>query len=521
MDEFSKNINYKKCSSKTIFLIVIFASFAFALYMVTNNKVEEHIEQIKNYKYSDLVGNYIFYEPRNKENTVRLYLREDGSFRYNQDIEGTTPYVGTYKVENGKLYLTTKLTYGSDYCYYKQKELFKDFTFDIVNKSTLKGEGPLWYGKEIALKRDTTLEESEQDRYFYILNPKDGASPQGRKHSWIFCDTTFKPEYEKIENEFIGNYISKDGKSKLYLRDNGEFRYTIDNNKDMVGKFTISDEKIELKTLTSYSSNRCFQEDSTKYNLIINPDKSLSLYKEVFKKDNNLKEEGYDSYYYISDPVNNALPKGSTVYWRSCYITEEEKQSYEGYENVGNTKTSVILNNISFPLNSTFDFTRLDNVKDIKSALSINGNILDNKKYKLEFAFQYGNYNKYTNYEYDSKNDYYYLPKEEYIKVYKKVYDEDITLSEDEEKYKSYTKETYMNDDIYRFDELSTDYKKGYYKTVAKIYNSINDCNDDLKLIDSKFCRNNAKELGKIEVEYKKDGKDNIIKSISLYKKGE
>ena len=110
MDEFSKNINYKKCSSKTIFLIVIFASFAFALYMVTNNKVEEHIEQIKNYKYSDLVGNYIFYEPRNKENTVRLYLREDGSFRYNQDIEGTTPYVGTYKVENGKLYLTTKLT---------------------------------------------------------------------------------------------------------------------------------------------------------------------------------------------------------------------------------------------------------------------------------------------------------------------------------------------------------------------------------------------------------------------------
>ena len=187
---------------------------------------------------------------------------------------------------------------------------------------------------------------------------------------------------------------------------------------------------------------------------------------------------------------------------------------YEGYDKISNQSTNGIYNKLSLILDSTFEFTRVKKMTDIKSALTFNGNILNNEKIKNEFAFQYGYYNNYATYSEEKDNT--VLTKEQFSEVYNRVYNEEITIKSD---YKSDIMGIYEGNRQYRFSEISSEFIDGSYKSIAKIYNSQSDCNKELKLSNSSFCANNGKELGKIEIRYTKNNTDNVINSISLYSK--
>ena len=518
MDEFSEDKNYSKYSSKTIFLIAIALLLVVFFYIVGYNVVEEVQNNKTVYTESDLVGNFVFSSPKNKDSKVRLYLRKDGTFRYNDSAELETPYVGKYRVEGENLILDTKITYGSDYCYYTQEKFLRPFTLKIIDNNKLSTDGPLWYPKKIVLRRDDTLAEKEEDLNFYILDPIDGVNPKGRKHIWVYCNTDYLPEYEKINSEYVGTYTSNEGDSIIYLRDIGTFRY-ITSDTTLVGKYTIFSDKIVLYSKTSYGNNNCFHENTRVYNLLKNGDGSLSLYSELFRKDETKIEPSAEQNYYIPYPKDGAVAKEASTEWKVCSIkmtttTTTVSPTYEGYDKISNQSTNGIYNKLSLILDSTFEFTRVKKMTNISKALSINGNIFNNESIKNEFAFQYGYYNEYS--KYSEGNSDLYLKPEEFSSVYKRVYDEDKKITKN---YKSSVIDIYEGNNQYRFSEVSNNYINGSYKAIAKIYNSQNDCNNDLKLTNSSFCRTNGKEIGKIEIEYAKNNTDTIFKSISLYEK--
>ena len=108
-----------------------------------------------------------------------------------------------------------------------------------------------------------------------------------------------------------------------------------------------------------------------------------------------------------ADPLNPKLGENDTEY-----------QYIDNFTSLG------VFDNLSFIIDNTIGQHKENDINNLEEALSINGNILRNDRYNVEFAFQYGHYKNYANYlgeSFTNKMDGYSLTKDDFKKVYKKV----------------------------------------------------------------------------------------------------
>ena len=208
------------------------------------------------------------------------------------------------------------------------------------------------------------------------------------------------------------------------------------------------------------------------------------------------------------------------------YTVEHEDVVDTTYEQVKKFATTGIYYELSFILDNTFQQRWHNNVSVTGDALKINGNILEDEDYKLEFAFQFGNIYKYKTLigeEVTEETGAYWLTKKDYDEVYKRVYGTNPNYDEskyiEDGYYKTGVFTGYTLDDEYRFVEISN--KKdssGVITSVAKIYDNLYNCEYEDNN-DEEFCETHGKEIGKLEIKYKMNNKDYVIKSISVYEK--
>ena len=131
------------------------------------------------------VGTYVGGKAKNDEgkevSAYTLYLRKDGSFL----LDG---YVGKYNYENGKLKLEEIVYYGSDACYYTKSNndgiKLKTYYAEVKDNKTI---AVTLDGKVVELKKDATNVESSSSLSRYVINPKNGSTPNGWGDPWIDC----------------------------------------------------------------------------------------------------------------------------------------------------------------------------------------------------------------------------------------------------------------------------------------------------------------------------------------------
>ena len=137
-----------------------------------------------------LDGGYKAFVQRDEENGeddyYYLYLRKDGTFRFNDSIAVNAPYVGNYEKSNDKLLLKATVTYGSDSCFYKNAEFLKQFEFDINKDGTLKYHDS--NNKEYTFEKDDNVRESGVDLKHYVTDPVNGTVIDSS--DWIVIDCT-------------------------------------------------------------------------------------------------------------------------------------------------------------------------------------------------------------------------------------------------------------------------------------------------------------------------------------------
>ena len=226
-------------------------------------------------------------------------------------------------------------------------------------------------------------------------------------------------------------------------------------------------------------------------------------------------------------------------------IDDNKEELTNKYEQINSFNNNGVFEHLSFLLDGTIGHRRVNNRNEIKDAININGNILDIDEYEAEFAFQYGFLKKYANYlgeKYTKETGAFSLTKNDYEKIYEKVYGKEcsldnkffsdkcygdyLELEEDNTCLKDKSIKYYNSgifsgyDDEYRFVEIKSEKNDEIIKTTANIYNPAGDCYEELELSDEDYCTNHARKIGRIELEYKIDKNNNyIFKAISLFEK--
>lgn len=205
-----------------------------------------------------------------------------------------------------------------------------------------------------------------------------------------------------------------------------------------------------------------------------------------------------------------------------------------------------VYDNLSFILDNVFEHVNKDGIMNIKDALKLNGNILDDKDYKNEFAFQYGKefeYVKYLDQEYTGETGAYSITDLDFNLLYEMIYGEQGTVDSSIFSDVCYNKEVFgdnedmkcLNDpsvkyynsgvftgysesDEYRFEETSKthDDEDDTYTVFAKIYDSKGNC---LQNNDENYCNNELVEIGTIMIVYEEVENNYVFHSIELLEK--
>ena len=207
-----------------------------------------------------------------------------------------------------------------------------------------------------------------------------------------------------------------------------------------------------------------------------------------------------------ADPLNPELGENDTEY-----------QYIDNFTSLG------VFDNLSFIIDNTIGQHKENDINNLEEALSINGNILRNDRYNVEFAFQYGHYKNYANYlgeSFTNKMDGYSLTKDDFKKVYKKVYGIEADYLGDnfyeDGYYNSSIYSNYVDVDGYRFVEVSSETDENKLtKVTAKVYDTIRQCEEENSEED--YCNTHGKKIGSIVIEYMTHAGTFVFKSISLF----
>ncbi len=201
------------------------------------------------------------------------------------------------------------------------------------------------------------------------------------------------------------------------------------------------------------------------------------------------------------------------------------KDKLNKYTDIDNkTIDTGIYKELSKIIDNAIQQKSINGMSYISDAVKTNGDLLKNQEFKNEFAFAYAKvfYNKDVKYLDDDVTEEtgaYWLTENDFKKVYQKVYNEDAPtdLSKyiEDGYYKSGSFTDYSSSDYYRFVETSNDGNK----LVAKIYNSEEDCFQELDDNLEDFCKTHGLEIGRLEIEYEKSESNFIFKSISFFTK--
>ena len=204
-----------------------------------------------------------------------------------------------------------------------------------------------------------------------------------------------------------------------------------------------------------------------------------------------------------------------------------------------------IYDNLSFILDNVFEHVNKDGIMNIKDALKLNGNILDDKDYKNEFAFQYGAEFGYVDYlgdEYTGETGTYSVTEENYNKLHEMIYGEQGMIDKSIFSDVCYNKESlgenpdlkcledpnisyyvsgiftgYSEEDEFRFKQTSHEnLEEDVYRVYATIYDNNHNC---LEEHDKDYCTINPIEIGTLMVEYETVENNYVFLSIELLEK--
>jgi len=153
------------------------------------NYIDEKIEpEVIDYSNANLVGGYkaLSGTSDGKEIYKYLIIRSGGIYTFGNDNQNLIERsVGEYQLNGDKLSFYDMVYYGKDNCYYISGDLVGFRMGTIKDENTIVIE--TYDGKELTFIKDSSVVESEKDYNWYVLEPKNGTTPNGFDKAWTDC----------------------------------------------------------------------------------------------------------------------------------------------------------------------------------------------------------------------------------------------------------------------------------------------------------------------------------------------
>lgn len=250
-----------------------------------------------------------------------LYLRKDGTFRYDDSIkECDSPSIGTYKALGTDIVLTEKVQYGCGLCY--TRENLRTIVISIKNSSTLLVTENIGDSTKVSeYVRSNTMREDENDKLRFSESPVENEKPFDGSEAWSICKAS---KQEEAEMKYVGAYIStrRSESGYLYLRSDGTFRYDASTrvcDDPIVGTYAVYKNEIFLLEKQHFGCSGCFSPiESKTIKAKIKEGGILTVEKYDYEKDETIIEEDADINRYVDNPENGKTPEGNTTAWREC-----------------------------------------------------------------------------------------------------------------------------------------------------------------------------------------------------------
>ena len=512
---------------------------------------------------------YFYNLPKEEYDKVKEQLKEDKTEKVGSCAPNRCSMKITKGYESISKYLIKKAYY-----YYIFDGKKKVETRSILSQSFVTSNIPdEWlklgsYKTKDDMFKDVLLMTDETHKYDNYLVIYDTGSEIKFKYKNKSVTVIDKKNYEEDVDDlysadtissdksaYVGGYKAfvthdKDNNIDIYkfltLRKDGT--YTYGNNSLIgarsVGTYSLKDGKIILHDIVYYGNDACYITNETYLTdstLTIKNATTLEITEDgkklSYTKDSKLVESKESLARYITNPVNGKYPVADGDPWIHCSREGESMEPENSTDKedlskipsstlsqyvdlAGKTSSTGMYKNLSRILDNAIQQKKINGMSEIGDAIKTNGDMLKNQQFKNEFAFAYSyefykNDIKYLGEEVTKETGAYWLTEEEFKKAYKRVYNEEApsSITFDNGYYKSGIFTGYPETDHYRFVETSNNGSK----LVAKIYDSENDCYQKLDV--ENYCKTHGLELGRIEIEYTKNGNDYVFKTISLFTK--